>query len=55
MAIANLFGANCPVYALPAENIRAAQATADELDNFVGEERRLMMEQVQGLLDAAAA
>ena len=53
VAIANLFGASRPVYATPAENIRAAQAAADELDNFEGEERRLMMEQVQRLLDAA--
>ena len=43
-----------PVYATPAENIRAAQAAADELDNFEGEERRLMTERVQQLLDAAA-
>ena len=43
------------LYATPAENIRAAQAAADELDNFEGEERRLMMERVQWLLDAAAA
>ena len=43
------------MYATPAENIRAAQAAADELDNFEGEERRLMMERVQRLLDAAAA
>ena len=55
VAIANLFGASRPVYATPAENIRAAQAAADELNNFKGEERRLMMEQVQRLLDAAAA
>src|SRR4051812_22352308 len=54
VAIANLFGANRPVYATPAENIRAAQAAADELDNFEGEERRLMTERVQRLLDAAA-
>ena len=27
----------------------------DELDNFEGEERRLMMERVQRLLDVAAA
>ena len=40
---------------MPAENIRAAQAAADELDNFEGEERRLMTERVQQLLDAAAA
>ena len=43
------------MYATPAENIRAAQAAVDELDNFEGEERRLMMERVQRLLDAAAA
>ena len=54
-AIANLFGADRPVYATPAENIRAAQAAADELDNFEGEERRLMTERVQRLLKAAAA
>ena len=41
------------MYATPAENIRAAQAAADELDNFEDEERRLMMELVQRLLDAA--
>ena len=55
VAIANLFGASRPVYATPAENIRAAQAAADELDNFEGEERRLMMERVERLLDTAAA
>ena len=54
VAIADLFGANRPVYATPAENIRAAQAAADELDKFEGEERRLMTECVQRLLDAAA-
>ena len=55
VAIANLFGASRPVYATPVENIRAAQAAADEMDNFEGEERRLMTERVQRLLDAAAA
>src|SRR4051812_31578233 len=54
VAIANLFGADRPVYATPAENIRAAQAAADELDKFEGEERRLMTERVQRLFDAAA-
>ena len=43
------------MYATPTENIRAAQAAADELDNFEGEERRMMMERVQQLLDAAVA
>ena len=52
--IANLFGADRPVYAMPAENIRAAQAAEDELNNFEGEERRIMTERVQQLLDAAA-
>ena len=46
VATASLFGASRPVYATPAENIRAAQAAADELDNFKGEERRLMTERV---------
>ena len=55
VAIANLFGASRLVYATPVENIRAAQAAAGELDNFEGEERRLMMERVQRVLDAAAA
>ena len=50
-----MFGAERPVYATPAENIRAAQAAADELDNFEGKERHLMMERVQRLVDAAAA
>ena len=53
-AIADLFGANRPVYATPAENILAAQAAADELDKFEGEECRLMTKRVQRLLDAAA-
>ena len=54
VAIANLFGVDRPIYATPAENIRAAQAASDELDKFEGEERRLMAERVQQLLDAAA-
>ena len=55
VAIANLFGADRPVYATLTENIRAAQAAADELDNFEGEERSMMTERFQQLLDAAAA
>ena len=55
VAIASLFGASRTVYATLAENIQDTQATADELDNFEGEERRLMMERVQRLLDTAAA
>src|SRR3954466_7045158 len=53
--IASMFGANRSVYATPAEKIRAAQAAADELENLEGEERRLMTERVQRLLDAAGA
>ena len=53
-AIASMFGEDRPVYAMPAENIRAAQAAADELDKLEGDERRHMMERVQQLLDAAA-
>ena len=47
VAIANLFGANRPVYATPVENIHAAQAATDELKNFEGEERCMMTERVQ--------
>ena len=53
--IANMFGTDRPVYATPAENIRAAQAAADELDKHEGDERRHMKERVQQLLDVAAA
>ena len=50
-----MFGAERPVYATPAENIRAAQAVTDELDKYEGDERCYMTERVQQLLDAAAA
>ncbi len=50
--IASLFGIDRPVYATPAENIRAAQAAADELDKLEGDERRHMTERVQQRLDA---
>ena len=53
--LANMFGAEHPVYATPAEKIRAAQAVTDELDKYDGDERRHMTERVQQLLDAAAA
>ena len=52
--VASMFGAERPVYAMPAENIRDAQAVTDELDKCDGDERRLMTERVQQLLDAAA-
>ena len=53
--VTSMFGIDRPVYATPAENIRAAQAAADELDKLKGDERRCMTERVQQLIDAAAA
>ena len=44
--IASMFGTDRPVYATHAENIRAAQAAADELDKLEGDERRHMTERV---------
>ena len=35
-AVASMFGVDRPVYATPMENIRAAQAAADELDHLAG-------------------
>ena len=52
--IAGTFGTDRPVYATPAENIRAAQAAADELDKLEVDERRHMTERVQQLLDVGA-
>ncbi|MCH1933129.1 hypothetical protein L9G16_23580, partial [Shewanella sp. A25] len=52
-AIANMFGADRPIYDTQTENIRAAQAAADELDNLDGDERHYMTEHVQQLIDAA--
>ena len=46
-AVASMFGVDRPVYATPMENIRAAQAAADELDHLEGDERRYMTERVQ--------
>ena len=42
-----MFGADRPVYATPMENIRAAQAVADELDHLEGDEHRCMMQHIQ--------
>ena len=53
--IASMFGADRPVYATPMENIRAAQAAADELDHLEGDECHYMTERVQQFIDAAAA
>src|SRR3990170_7388870 len=52
--IASIFGTDRPIYATPTENVRAAQAAADELDKLEGDERRHMTERIQQLLDAAA-
>ncbi|XBI28362.1 hypothetical protein VPH35_052604 [Triticum aestivum] len=49
-----MLGAVCLVYATPIENLRAAQAAADELDNLEGDEKRCMTEHLHRLLDAAA-
>lgn len=45
--IASMFGVDRPVYAMPTENIRVAQAAADELDHLEGDERCCMTERVQ--------
>ena len=44
--IASMFEAERPVYATPAENIRAAQAVTDELVKYDGDERRHMTKRV---------
>ena len=49
--VTSMFGAECPVYATPAENIQAAQAVTDELDKCDGDEHRHMTERVQQLQD----
>ena len=41
-----MFGAERPVYATPAENIRAAQAVTDELEKYNSDERCNMKERV---------
>ena len=45
--VANMFGAERPIYATPAENIRADQAVTDELDKYDDDECRHMTERVQ--------
>lgn len=54
VAIASMLGADCLVYASPIENLRAAQATTDELEGLDGKERRCMMKRVQQLINTAA-
>ena len=50
-----MFGADRPVYATPIENLRAAQAAADDLDHLESDEHRCMTERIQQLIDAAVA
>ena len=50
--IANMLGADHPVYAMPLENPRAAQATVDELEGLEGDELHCMTRRVQQLIDA---
>lgn len=52
-AIASMLGAERPVYAMPLENLHAAQAVADELEGLEGDELCCMMTRVQQLIDAA--
>ena len=47
--IASMFGMDRPVYATPAENIRAAQAVTDELDKYEGDDNP----QVYGIVVAS--
>ena len=42
-AIASILGVGCPVYATLVENLRAAQAAAEELDNLEGNKRHSQM------------
>ena len=46
-AIASMLGANRPVYDMPIENLHAAQAAVDELENLDGDELCYMIERVQ--------
>ena len=55
VAIASMLGADRPVYATLMENLRTAQAAADELDHLEGDEHRCMTARLQQLLDAAIA
>ena len=41
-----MFGVERPVYATPMQNIRIAQAAADELDHLEGDESCYMTERV---------
>ena len=53
-AIASMLGADRPVYATPLENLRAAQAAAEELNGLGADELPYMTRRIQQLIDAAA-
>ena len=52
--IVDMLGVDCPVYATPLKNLRAAQAAVDELDGLEAEELPHMTRRIQQLIDAAA-
>ena len=49
-----MLGADRPVYATPLENLRAAQAAAEELNGLGADELPYMTRRIQQLIDAAA-
>ena len=53
-AIANMLGADRPVYAMPLENLRTAQSIVDELNGLGADELPYMTRRIQQLIDAAA-
>ena len=53
-AIASMLGADRPIYATPLENLRAAQAAAEELNGLGADELPYMTRRIQQLIDAAA-
>lgn len=54
-AIASMLGVDRPVYAMPLENLRAAQSIIDELNGLGADELPYMTRCIQQLINAAAA
>ena len=54
VAIADMLGAERPVYATPLENLCAAQSVVDELNGVGADELPYMTRRIQQLIDAAA-
>jgi hypothetical protein len=52
-AIACMLGVGHVIYDTPVQNLRAAQAAAEELKNLEGDERQSQLERLQELLNAA--